>query len=215
MNLNIMTVKTKVSTSTDLNAAISAGCVCVCVYISSVCLPFLCPWKESLMVSSFAGICWNQTLCSAVCTPATMDEKRPIQPIATSLIKSGEDARRCVASHTTEFNQMWAELTPHFLLVSFALRIIWRNLAIPTCGFRLWEDYIFPLTLQRFVLRSSIVPVEHHFCVLQPYHVGTRSCFSRVCVWAVLWAPVKWRAPWSYWGDESSPAWLCTNSLSL
>lgn len=43
MNLNIMTVKTKVSTSTDLSAAISAGCVSLSYFIiiimRSVCVP--------------------------------------------------------------------------------------------------------------------------------------------------------------------------------
>lgn len=34
-------------------------------------------------------------------------------------------------------------------------------------------------------------------------------------MWAVLWVRATWRTPWSYWRDESSLAWLCTDSLPL
>lgn len=49
-------------------------------------------------------------------------------------------------------------LTLCFLLVLFPLRIMWMNWAIPTCGFRLWEDFIFPMTLQRWVWDAPYCP---------------------------------------------------------
>lgn len=158
-------------------------CVCVSVFVS-VCVyiehlsPSLCPWRESLMMSSSAGICWNQILCSAVSTLATMDVKHQIQLIATSLIKSGEDVkqweqiRRLIANQIIEFNESPSELTLNLLLGLFPLWIMWMSWATPTCGFRLWEDSIFPKILQRFVLRSSFIWDEHIFCCLWPHHVA-------------------------------------------
>lgn len=63
-----------------------------------------------------------------------------------------------------------------------------KNSAIPTCGFRVWEDSIFPVMLQRCLLSSSTTSVEHTFCVLQPYHVGICCCFflQGVCVGSSL-----------------------------
>lgn len=84
MNLNIMTVKTKVSIPTDLNTTISAGCVFVCVFV------WLCLCGMCVIAFSFSGICWNLTRCSAVCTPVTTEEKPPTRLITTSLTKSGE-----------------------------------------------------------------------------------------------------------------------------
>lgn len=48
---------------------------------------------KCLRLFSFSGICWNQTLCSAVCTPVTTEEKPPTRLTATSLIKSGENIK--------------------------------------------------------------------------------------------------------------------------
>lgn len=81
---------------------------------------------------------------------------------------------------TIEFNKIAAELTHNLLLGLFALLIMWRSWAIPTCGFRVSEDCIFPKILQRCVLKS-IIPVLSHlstvFHVLQPHHVDICSCF--------------------------------------
>lgn len=60
MNLNIMTVKTKVSIPTDLNSTISAGCVCVHVCSSAS------EWKVFKSVFFFRDLLKSDTLLSCL-----------------------------------------------------------------------------------------------------------------------------------------------------
>lgn len=50
-----------------------------------------------------------------------------------------------------------------FSLALFASLIMWRNLAIPTCGFKVWEDCSFQGLFQRCVFSRNIIQVEHRF----------------------------------------------------
>lgn len=108
------------------------------------------PYKKNLTMTFFPpGSSWSQTLSSAVSTPATRDEKHPIQLIATSLIKSGKEVMFMVDVVCTGLQL--AELTYKLFLGSFPLAIMWRSWAIPTCGFRISEDFIFLVMLRRCV----------------------------------------------------------------
>lgn len=60
MNLNIMTVKTKVSIPTDLNTTISAGCVFVCAFLSAAL------WKVCNSIFVFRDLLKSDTLLSCL-----------------------------------------------------------------------------------------------------------------------------------------------------
>lgn len=62
MNLNIMTVKTKVSVPTDLSSTISAGCVCVSF---SLC-PYVAKWNVCNSVCVFRDLLKSDTLLSCL-----------------------------------------------------------------------------------------------------------------------------------------------------
>lgn len=78
---------------------------------------------------SFSGICWNQTLCSAVCTPVTTEEKPPTRPTATSLIKSGENIKDGYKPETQAS-------TPHLF------NLLWYNFCFVFSSIVCFSDYV-------------------------------------------------------------------------
>lgn len=69
-------------------------------------------------------------------------------------------------------------------LALFASAIMWRNLAIPICGFNVWEDCSFQGALQRCVFSCDIVQVEHRF-TLAGIMMAFSCSFPRVFAVAV------------------------------